>query len=180
MSSAHEKWKIEGFSEKFSSKCGSFPLKVQNWKKNCFGKITKTLFCTRILPYDFFCPIFEKKCSSAEKKTWVTKKNTNVLFHILNALLKTLLKFFLPKPEDLSLLPQKKHVSLRKTCQNAICTRKMKNWDNSRRSFVQSLKVSCSKYHERNFFTRQKVISLFLCARILPFLDQCQVFLFQT
>ena len=33
MSSAHEKGKIEGFSEKFSSKCGSFPLKVQNWKK---------------------------------------------------------------------------------------------------------------------------------------------------
>ena len=101
---AHTKWKTEYFLEKFFSK-----FKV--WKFSAQSREMKNIFSGKrwqiVLLHNYFAAL--RKVPSflpnlrqiilrfQEKKIRVTRKNKNVLFHNLMALLKTLMKIFLPK-----------------------------------------------------------------------------------
>ena len=106
MSSARQKiknWVL--FRRSFSQSFKDFSAKVEKWKAFSLGKDGKLFFCTSILlrgeKCRVFCPIFDKLLWGSKRKMLSNQKKKNVLFHILKALLKTLMKNFLPKLEYL-------------------------------------------------------------------------------
>ena len=63
---AHNKWKTQYFLEKFFSKSGSFPLKVENRKSIFSEKIYQIVLLRSLLAAltkqpQLFCPTFDKK-----------------------------------------------------------------------------------------------------------------------
>ena len=107
MSSEHKKWKTEYFfGEVFLRVWKISRPKSRNekhflWEKtaNCSSA---QLFCCVGKSAEFFAQCSTKRSQVPREKNWVSRKNKNVLFHILKVLLKTLLKTFLPTLAELS------------------------------------------------------------------------------
>ena len=125
------------------------------WKKYQIVFLRTYLAVLRKQP-DYFCRNFDEKRSGSEKKNWRINKYKNVFLHIFNAFLKTLLRTFLPKPQNFKFTVRKKPKSLGRLYQNVFCTLKMKKWDFRRWIFAHSLEVFCSKERNEKIWNRYR------------------------
>ena len=124
------------------------------------------VFCCVEKSAQFFAQSSKNYSQVPREKIRVNRKNKNVLFHILKALLKTLMKTFLPKLEYLRLQSMKSLFLWEKENRKVLRIRKMKNWKLSRRkncskpgSFALNIEKWKSIFSEKN-------TKLFFCARI--------------
>ena len=91
------------------------------------------VFCCVEKSAEFFAQSSTNYSQVPREKNRVTRKNKNVLFLNLQALLKTLMKIFLPKLEYLRPQSIKSLFLWKKKNQKVHWIRKMKNWETSRR-----------------------------------------------
>ena len=115
------------------------------------------VFCCVEKSAEFFAQSSTNYSQVPREKNRVTRKNKNVLFNILKALLKTLMKIFLPKLEYLRPQSIKSLFLWKKKNQNVHWIRKMKNWEISRRKIAYNLEVSRPKKRNEKAFFWEKI-----------------------
>ena len=164
MSSAQGRGNTEGFFGEVFLKVWKFSTQLLGMKKKKFlikryrSEVSHTCFAALGKQPELLSPNFVRKCSGSEKKLLEPRKKKKVLFHILHALSKTLLKPIPSKPRTLKLTVQKSLNLWKKVSKLPVLT-KIGEWRTLPENFAQSMKVSRSKYLIKKCFSRKKIPS---------------------